>query len=70
MNPKFFRNGIVMLVLVVGTVALLYTWISASGTAKTMGYGDFLARVQAGEVEKVEQQGDTLNVKLKGDPQI
>ena len=28
MNPKFFRNGIVMLVLVVGTAALLFTWIS------------------------------------------
>jgi cell division protease FtsH len=68
LNPKFFRNGIVMLVLVVGTVALLYTWISASGTAKTMGYGEFLAKVQAGEVEKVEQQGDTLTITLKGSP--
>jgi cell division protease FtsH len=67
LNPKFFRNGIVMLVLVVGTVALLYTWISASGTAKSLGYGDFLAKVQAGEVEKVEQQGDTLSIKLKGE---
>ena len=27
LNPKFFRNGIVMLVLVVGTAALLFTWI-------------------------------------------
>ena len=26
MNPKFFRNGIVMLFLVVGTAALLFTW--------------------------------------------
>ncbi len=67
MNPKFFRNGIVMLVLVVGTVALLYTWISASGTSKTMGYGDFLSKVQSGEVEKVEQQGDTLTIKLKSE---
>ena len=68
MNPKFFRNGIVMLVLVVGTVALLYTWISASGTTKPMGYGEFLAKVQAGEVDKVEQQGDTLTITLKGSP--
>jgi len=68
LNPKFFRNGIVMLVLVVGTVALLYTWISASGTTKPMGYGEFLAKVQAGEVDKVEQQGDTLTITLKGSP--
>ncbi|MEJ7697673.1 MAG: hypothetical protein WKF78_13900 [Candidatus Limnocylindrales bacterium] len=33
MNPKFFRNGIVMLVLVVGTAALLFTWISTSTAA-------------------------------------
>ncbi|TMC66502.1 MAG: ATP-dependent metallopeptidase FtsH/Yme1/Tma family protein [Chloroflexi bacterium] len=57
-----------MLVLVVGTVALLYTWISASGTTKPMGYGEFLAKVQAGEVDKVEQQGDTLTITLKGSP--
>jgi cell division protease FtsH len=69
LNPKFFRNGIVMLVLVVGTVALLYTWISASGTTKPMGYGEFLAKVQTGEVQKVEQQGDTLTITLKGSPQ-
>jgi cell division protease FtsH len=69
LNPKFFRNGIVMLVLVVGTVALLYTWISSSGTVKTMPYsgpGSFLADVAAGKVEKVVQQGETLTVDLKG----
>src|SRR3954454_1238913 len=31
LNPKFFRNGIVMLVLVVGTAALLFTWIQSNG---------------------------------------
>ena len=30
LNPKFFRNGIVMLVLVVGTAALLFTWINST----------------------------------------
>ena len=33
LNPKFFRNGIVMLVLVLGTAALLFTWINASQPA-------------------------------------
>src|SRR2546423_3777699 len=66
LNPKFFRNGIVMLVLVVGTVALLYTWISSSQTTKTRAYSDFLADVQAGKVDKVVQQSDTLSVDLKG----
>ena len=30
LNPKFFRNGIVMLFLVVGTAALLFTWINTT----------------------------------------
>jgi cell division protease FtsH len=69
LNPKFFRNGIVMLVLVVGTVALLYTWVTSSSSTRPLGYGEFLARVQAGQVEKVEQQGETLTVRIKGEAQ-
>ena len=62
MNPKFFRNGIVMLVLVVGTAALLFTWISTNTPAQTTGYSEFLNSVAAGEVTKVTQQGTTLTV--------
>ena len=68
MNPKFFRNGIVMLVLVVGTVALLYTWISASSTPVTKPYSDFLGDVKAGTVAKVVHQGDTLTITTKDSP--
>ncbi|HYI66399.1 MAG TPA: ATP-dependent metallopeptidase FtsH/Yme1/Tma family protein, partial [Candidatus Limnocylindrales bacterium] len=67
MNPKFFRNGIVMLVLVVGTVALLYTWISSSNNPNTKAYsgpGSFLEDVENGKVHKVVQQGETLSVDL------
>ena len=63
MNPKFFRNGIVMLVLVVGTAALLFTWITASSTPVTTGYSKFLGEVAAGQVKEVTQQGTTLTVK-------
>jgi cell division protease FtsH len=69
LNPRFFRNGIVMLVLVVGTVALLYTWISASPSTTTKAYsgpGSFLEDVAKGNVAKVIQQGDTLSVTSKG----
>jgi cell division protease FtsH len=75
LNPKFFRNGIVMLVLVVGTVALLYTWISSSNTVKTQPYSgptgstSFKGDVAAGKVEKVVQQGETLTVTLRGTPE-
>jgi cell division protease FtsH len=64
LNPKFFRNGIVMLVLVVGTAALLFTWIQSTTPAADVGYSQFLADVEEGEVVEVTQQGETLNVKL------
>ncbi|HEV8402165.1 MAG TPA: ATP-dependent zinc metalloprotease FtsH, partial [Candidatus Limnocylindrales bacterium] len=65
MNPKFFRNGIVMLVLVVGTAALLFTWMQGTTQTNTVGYSAFLTDVQKGNVESATQQGDTLTVKLK-----
>ena len=65
MNPKFFRNGIVMLVLVVGTAALLFTWIQSTTPPNAVGYSQFLTNVKDGQVETVTQQGDTLTVKPK-----
>jgi cell division protease FtsH len=65
LNPKFFRNGIVMLVLVVGTAALLFTWISSSTPTAQIGYSEFLANVQNNKVEKVSQEGEILSVTPK-----
>jgi len=71
LNPKFFRNGIVMLVLVVGTAALLFTWIQSTGSnAQTHTYSAFLTDVKAGNVAKVTQQGETLTVTPKGTPTV
>ncbi len=50
LNAKFLRNGIVMLVLVAGTIALLYTWVTSTTPANTVGYSEFLNKVAAGEV--------------------
>ncbi len=66
MNPKFFRNGIVMLVLVVGTAALLFTWIQGTTPPAPIGYSQFLADVRNGKVNKVVQQGETLTVTIAG----
>src|SRR5215831_6762066 len=68
LNPKFFRNGIVMLVLVVGTAALLFTWIQSTTPTNPVGYSAFLADVQGGNVTSVVQQGDTLTVKSNKPP--
>jgi cell division protease FtsH len=66
LNAKFLRNGIVMLVLVAGTIALLYTWVTSTTPANTVGYSEFLNKVAAGEVQKVVQDGETLTVTPKG----
>jgi cell division protease FtsH len=62
LNPKFFRNGIVMLVLVVGTAALLFTFLSSGTASNEAGYEQFLTNVQKGEVKEVLQEGNVLTV--------
>jgi cell division protease FtsH len=66
LNPKFFRNGIVMLVLVVGTAALLFTFLSSGTPNNNVNYSEFLENVRQDKVEKVVQEGNTLTVTPKG----
>ena len=66
LNPKFFRNGIVMLVLVVGTAALLFTWLQSTTQAdpdRLFG----VPRPTSGRARStsVVQQGETLTVTPK-----
>src|ERR1051325_7156559 len=56
------RNGLMMLVLVVGVSALLYVWLAGSSAPQPVGWGDFLNRVSQGHVTKVVQQDTTLTV--------
>jgi cell division protease FtsH len=62
------RNGIVMLILVVGTAALLYTFFLQQPEEKSIPYsggsGSFLGYVKQGAVDKVVQQGVKLTVTL------
>ena len=66
LNPKFFRNGIVMLVLVVGTAALLFTWLTSSAPTTDTSYSEFLQNVEAGQVAKVVQEDNKLTVTPPG----
>ena len=65
MNAKFLRNGIVMLVLVAGTVALLVTWINSSSPQSADGYLKFLSDVKAGQVKTAVQDGESVTVTLQ-----
>jgi len=63
LNAKFLRNGIVMLVLVVGTVVLLAAvLITPNGSSADQQYSDFLKNVSTGSVKAISQQDQTLTV--------
>ena len=62
MNAKFARNGIVMLVLVVGTLVLLWQLLGQTTSASSTAYSDFLNYAQAGKVATVSQEDSTLTV--------
>jgi len=66
LNGKFFRNGILMLVLVVGTVALLYTFLMSPAPDQTKAYSEFLKDVSGGQVTEVIQQELALTVNSSG----
>src|SRR5205814_715719 len=62
LNPRFMRNGLLMLVLVMGVGALLYTWLAGANTTQPIGWGQFLSNVEQGQVSKVVQQDQTLTI--------
>ena len=68
MNPKFFRNGIVMLALVVVALAVAITLVGNTTNSQTVTYTSFLSDVQAGQVQKIVQDGSTLTVTTTANP--
>jgi cell division protease FtsH len=74
LNNRFLRNGIVTLILVVGTAALLYMFIFPTEGKEPLAYSgpsnSFLALVADGQVSRVTQSGQQLNIELTAlDPQ-
>jgi len=65
LNSRFLRNGVVTLVLIVGTAALLYMFIFQPDQRQPLPYdgpGSFLELVAAGEVKEVTQRGIELEI--------
>ena len=62
MIPKAFRNGAVMLILLMGSVVLLGSVLLSPTPAPSRDYSAFLADVKSGGVSKVMQQEQTLTV--------
>ncbi len=65
MNPRFFRNGIVMLALVVVALAVVFTVLNQTTPSKTKLYSDFLSEATKGNIDLIMQEGSTLTVTSK-----
>src|SRR5204863_2312819 len=65
LNPRFFRNGIVMLLLVVVALAVVLTVVNQTTPNSNVAYSKFLDNVQAGQVTSALQEGSTLTVTAK-----
>jgi len=79
LNSRFLRNGLVTLVLVVGTAALLYSFLGQGNATPPIPYsgpsGSFEALVEEGRVTKVVTKGDrmlitTTEVGENGEPVV
>jgi cell division protease FtsH len=68
LNAKFARNGIVMLVLVAGTLVLLWQLLGQPTQPNSVGYSQFLSNVQAGKVGQVVQEQSSLTVTTTDTP--
>ncbi len=62
MNSRFFRNGVVMLALVVVALAVVFTVVNQTSPSNDIPYSKFLDNVAAGKVTTVEQEASTLTV--------
>jgi cell division protease FtsH len=62
LNPRFFRNGIVMLLLVVVALAVVLTVVNQTTPNSNIAYSTFLDNVGKGQVKSALQEGSTLTV--------
>ena len=65
--PRWLSIVIITVLGVFLLAALLFAWINSSSPPSPRGYSQFLADVEAGQVTKVEQDGDTLTVATADD---
>jgi hypothetical protein len=69
MNPRYFRNSILTLILVAVGFALLYLVVFRGSSPPPIAYSggndSFLGLVKSGQVRKVVQRGGTLEITLR-----
>ena len=67
MNSNWLRNGFIYLIILVAIVVIFTTVWSPSKGQKSIQFEEFLAKAQAGQVQKITQQGQTVKIVLIGE---
>jgi cell division protease FtsH len=67
LTSRIVRNSVVLVVLAVFGLAVLWTFMSDTTTGESYSYSQLLEDAAAGNVEKITQEGTTLNVQLAGE---
>ncbi len=68
MNGRWLRNSFIYLLILVAIVAIVFTVLSGGGSDKVdQELSQFISQAQAGDVVKVEVDGETLNYELSND---
>ncbi len=69
MTSRIVRNSVVLVVLAVFGLAVLWTFMSDTGTGESYSYSELLEDAAAGRVETITQEGTLLTVQLTGEAQ-
>ncbi len=68
MNGRWLRNSFIYLLILVAIVAIVFTVLSGGGDDKVdQELSQFISQAQAGDVVKVDVDGETLNYELSND---
>ena len=62
MDPRWLRNSFIYLLILVAVIAILFTLFPPSQGSETLDLSTVLDRARQGKIEKIEVQGNTLQI--------
>jgi cell division protease FtsH len=67
MNSRWLRNGFIYLLILVAVVAIVFSFLNRGDDTPTKPFSQVLTDAEAGRVDKIEVDGDSLTVFLSND---
>ena len=66
MNQKWFRSGLIYMLILVAVIAIFYAVFRSPGSSSDIGISELLSKVRSGEITKITVDGDALTAEAKG----